>query len=71
MYPKPSNVRVTCQNTYLRERDQQLARVWVLLPVETNDRIYVNSSWPSFVLNEKSERQQSVFTAFEVGHAAT
>ncbi|XP_070213034.1 uncharacterized protein [Littorina saxatilis] len=59
---------IACQLTYLRPRDQQLARVWMLFPAQANDRICVNSSWPSYVISNSHDMQQSVFTAFEVGH---
>lgn len=62
---------ITCHLTYLRERDQQVARVWILFQAEANDRIYVKSSWPSYVISDNKDQQQSVFTAFEVGHVAT
>lgn len=65
---RPKNT-ISCSTTYLRERDQQLARVWTLLKAEANDRIYVNVSWPKFVISDNKDSQQSVFTAFEIGSA--
>ncbi|XP_076453678.1 uncharacterized protein LOC143288899 [Babylonia areolata] len=57
---------ISCHQTYLRKRDRQMARVWMLFQAEANDRIYVNTSWPSYVISDNRDNQQSVFQAFEV-----
>ncbi|KAL8594319.1 hypothetical protein ACOMHN_053236 [Nucella lapillus] len=57
---------ITCHLTYLRKRDQQLARVWMLFQAQASDRIYINTSWPSYVVSDNHDNQQSVFQAFEV-----
>ena len=61
--PKP----ISCRLTYLRERDRQMSRVWTLFQAEADDRIYVSASWPSYVISDTRDNQQSVFTVFEVG----
>lgn len=59
--------RVRCVVTHLREREEQLARVWTLFKAEADDRITVDSSWPSYVISDNADNRQSIFTAFEVG----
>ncbi|KAK7484826.1 hypothetical protein BaRGS_00023869 [Batillaria attramentaria] len=58
---------LSCSLTYLRETDQQMARVWLLFQAKANDRIYVNTTHPSYVI-ESQNKENSVFTAFEVGN---
>lgn len=60
---------LSCSRTYLRQSDQQLARVWLLFKAEVKDRFSVKTQYPSWVIGKQNE-EASVFTVFEVGSLA-